>query len=933
VTNLFEKDPVLAPWLERDLSRAAQAGELLPNYELEELLERAADSIDSGRHPVLSGESGVGKTALIHEIVLRAHAGRGFAALQGKHVLQLSIRQRVSGLAKPENVRPEMQKLVAHLLQQPEHLVPYFRDLHLAYTYDLEPQLEMLGLRFDGPMLGEGERSTLDAMFESTPALEEHYLMLPIEEPDLGRMEQILASWAQDQARVGRRFGAAALAAALELGHRFLARSRNPRKTLELLSQVAALTPEREVSETDVIARFQQAYKVPRLLIDPGVSFDAVALEKSFRASVLEQTEAVEAVVRVMSTIKAGLADTRRPFGAFLFVGPTGVGKTHIAQMLAEFLFGSRERLVRINMADYPKLEDALLLFGNSDAYAVRQRRGLLTVRLMGHPFAVLLLDEFEKAHEVVHDRFLQLIDEGLFINGAGESVSCRSIIVIATSNAGAEVYRGHSIGFSGAREVAHLDQEVDRILYKRFRIEFLNRFDQIVHFHPLSRAGIRTIALREIEYLQGRSGLRRRDLTLEIDEGVLDWLASHGYHPEFGARFLKRTIERHVTTALAELLVADPPEPGSSIILGVRHGRIAARQAEPPAESDRVQPVSLPVGTAARTVHLDRAAVLRESEALLERALPRLQALQERLETRRNLLELMNRQDFWSEPAEAQRVLDGFRKLDIVAELERRLSGPIERLRALLDTPLNKPVRTQDLTRALQFAARALHDWDERLALEGPSAVWLVLRNLDPLHEAGEFIEQLVRMELAWCRRLNLSCELVGYGESDGSLARAAIEVEGPGAANYLAMEHGVHRMHRANRADLKVQIAVVAKRDAPAAEPARLYDVRPRAGALELAVTCVGRFEREASGLVLEFFGASRTILGQLLMDLENTHFGENDNPTAARAYAHAGAGARDPRTGAVIPRFKDVLDGKLDPLLEAWRQRTEDGRELSN
>jgi ATP-dependent Clp protease ATP-binding subunit ClpA len=135
--------------------------------------------------------------------------------------------------------------------------------------------------------------------------------------------------------------------------------------------------------------------------------------------------------------------------------------------------------MIRMNMADYPSANDALVLFGNPDGYTPRQRRGVLTQRVSGHPFAVLLLDEFEKANEKIHDRFLQLIDEGAFINGAAETVPCRSLIIIATSNAGAEVYRGKSIGFSGPADLEAMDRELDRMLYKHFRFEFLNRFDQ----------------------------------------------------------------------------------------------------------------------------------------------------------------------------------------------------------------------------------------------------------------------------------------------------------------------------------------------------------------------------------------------------------------------------------------------------------------------
>lgn len=185
--------------------------------------------------------------------------------------------------------------------------------------------------------------------------------------------------------------------------------------------------------------------------------------------------------------------------------------------------------------------------------------------------------DEFEKASAKVHDRFLQLFDEGSFINGAGESISCRSFIIIATSNAGAELWRGGLMGFAGSGDPETLNRALDRRLHEIFRFEFLNRFDRVVHFRPLDRRAIRTIASRELEQLKRRTGLEQRRLALEVDAGLLDWLTVHGYDPHHGARFLRRTIEREVTTALASLLVRGNPPPGARVELLVRRGHVGA--------------------------------------------------------------------------------------------------------------------------------------------------------------------------------------------------------------------------------------------------------------------------------------------------------------------------------------------------------------------
>jgi ATP-dependent Clp protease ATP-binding subunit ClpA len=186
------------------------------------------------------------------------------------------------------------------------------------------------------------------------------------------------------------------------------------------------------------------------------------------------------------------------------------------------------------------------------------------------------LLDEFEKAHPNVHDRFLQFVDEGLFTNGAGETISCRSLIVIATSNAGAEAYRGNPMGFDYP-DPAGVRREVVRRVHEHFRLEFLNRFDEVVYFHPLSRDAVRRIASREIEGLAMRTGLRQRCIALEVDTRVLDWLTEKGYDARYGARYLRRAIERQVATEVAALLVDPLVGEIDCIHLTMAGGRVVA--------------------------------------------------------------------------------------------------------------------------------------------------------------------------------------------------------------------------------------------------------------------------------------------------------------------------------------------------------------------
>jgi ATP-dependent Clp protease ATP-binding subunit ClpA len=925
---------VLREWTERDLTAAARAGELLPAFEVDDHLRRIADVLASGRHPVLCGESGVGKSAIVQELVRRAETGAGPPVLAGKRVLQISMRSRAASLLKPEQMRPAMQKLVDALLAASDTVVPFFRDLHIAYELDLEPQLQLLALRFRGAVLGEAEALVFDKMLEGNPGLEQHYVGLAVPEPDLAKMAALLDRWSEHQAAKGRTFTPGALRETTQLAHRFLARARMPRKVIEFLSTVRSVVEGgRPVAESDVLERFYEAYKVPRFLIDPSVPFDVEGTERAFRARVLGQAEAVRTVVRMISLIKSGLSDTRRPFGAFLFVGPTGVGKTHVAQMLAEYLFGSRDRVVRLNMADFPSANDALTLFGNPDHYNPRGRRGIVTQRLAGHPFGVLLLDEFEKASEKVHDRFLQLFDEGAFINGEGETVSCRSLIVIATSNAGAEVYRGRPLGFVSARDIDAMERELDRMLYRHFRFELLNRFDEIVRFRPLSREDIRTIALREIEALRERSGLKARGLALEADEAILDWLTAHGYDPHFGARFLRRTIERHLTTALAEAIVREPMRYGDEgqtrVALRIRGGRIVAGMVERAA--DAPQAVRVAEGTREKRVTLDRKALLEEARALLEAARPFLAGLDEHKEQASELLATMGDERFWDEPADAQRVLERYRVLDVAVQAESRLAEPLRRLAEIVEGGPRSPAKTEGIARALEQASSALADWEERAAEEGGGAVWLLLRNADLLEPASTWLEELAAMHLAWCRSLSLAAEVVAVGfdglaaPSPETLARLAIEVEGPGAAAYLEMERGVHRLHRERGGDLRVRVDVLARGpQSRAADGApRTSAVRRRSSALGIEVAYAGRIERPETGLILEFGGPARPAMEALLADLDRSAADLVAPLEAVRIYGQGGTGARDPRSGAVVPRYKDAMHGGLDALLQGWRR----------
>ncbi len=910
-------DEILEAWVERDLTAAAEEGQLEPAFELDGVISEIEALLGLGRCPVLAGEPGVGKTAAVHELVRRLHAGIDRGGVGGRRVLQVSFRRRAAALKKADEMGMETSRFVSALGKLDVPPLLFIRDLHLAYAFNLETQLQDLPLALNGPLIGEGERNTVDMLLEDNHELEATYVVVPVAEPSLTVARRIVGQWAERRLDAGQEFTEAALDQSVELSHRFLARSRLPRKALDLLRPLRSAT-DGPIGESEVMERFCQSHRIPRDLVDPAIAMHLPSVREHFGARLLGQTEAVDAIVAMVGVIKAGLSDPRRPFGVFMFVGPTGVGKTHLAQTLAEYLFGSRERLIRLNMADYQKPTDALVLFGDPSSYSRRARRGALSTAVGGQPFGVLLLDEFEKAAPSLHDRFLQLFDEGSFVDGAGQTVVCRSMIVIATSNAGAEVYRAPSVGFAGRADTEALDQELDRRLTRAFRWEFLNRFDRIVHFHPLSRDSIRKVAQRELEQLADRGGLKRKGLSLELDDSVFDWLTAYGYHPLWGARFLKRTIERQVTSTIAGALLATTATP-ESVALTVRGGRVVAEVRSAATPAPGTANVTLSAGRIRRARALDREGLLAEIGRFLHGAAPRLEALDAQRTERSRVLERMNEEGCWDDPEENSELLERYRELDVAVRMQKRFAGPINGLATLSRRP---DAELQALVNAYYQAADALDAWDECLEQAGPAAVWLVVSNADPMRDADGWPESVAEMELQWCRRLGLNAELVAaeMGRTE-TVERLVLEVEGPGAWSLLEPEAGLHRLHAEKRNHKRVTVQLVARDSRTGPGPRS----RPRSKltVLGAAMTHACVIELPERGIKTHLVGLRADTLTRLAGDLTTAWTTPTENIPVARHYRERGAGARDPRTGATAARFKDVMSGRLEGFLDAWRQ----------
>ncbi|GHG69690.1 AAA family ATPase [Comamonas sp. JC664] len=918
--------------IDRDLTALARENKLPAAHGVDAAVTEVLGLLTrGGKHPLLAGEPGVGKSALVQEVARRIAEGRVDAELANARLVEVSVAN-ILARSTQRQAAESFEELLAYLARHPRPIV-YIRDLPAALGGPLAP-VAVRGLRTGGlRFIFETEPKRVQELLRSDEALAERLHLLPLHEPTTEKARWVLGRVAEELERELRLpIDPTACDLALRLSSKFLLAQRMPRKAIELLKETAAeaaSAAKDHVGPEDVLSRFCAATRLPRFVVDDAMPLDLDETERFFGERLLGQTDAVGAVLRSVALLKAGLNDPRRPLGVFLFAGPTGVGKTQLAKLLAEYLFGSADRLVRLNMADYPNDGDESVPFGASWAPALETRRGELSALLDGKVFTVLLLDEFEKAARSVHDRFLQLFDEGTFVNGAGETVSCNNTLIVATSNVGAEVYRESGMGFTGTRRAEEMVPEVDRRISEAFRPEFLNRFDAICHFRPLSKVDIRKIAQREVGRVLQREGIRARALDVEVTPAVVDLLVERGYSPQFGARYLQREIEKTLTAALAVEIARRPLPPGTPVRVEARMGGRVTAVAEPaaPPPSPTAQ-LLLPSARAAPVKRrLDRKSLLFEMDRLVGKA----RALAEsagrsELETRRAaLLAETQAPNLWDDPTHAAEVIRAFRAVEAHLNEQERLEAACLFARRLVREAKNEVQlasaarQVEDVAREVQMA-EALHASG---ATTQDTEALVDICASDSAESQATWVQELATMYLGWAQRRGYEAIAVAEAEEP---ARVVVRIAGPGAYGFLAGEAGMHRRledEKRQRAYVRVH-----RGGTMTQEELELLEVQGRPmksheGAYLQRVRTEVTVKDESSGRVLTLAGAAEV---EELKDIAaRVVSGQGSNTDEARRY-YLGRSPRveDPRTGAGTPRVKDVLRGELDVFIAAWISR---------
>ncbi|RMG84674.1 MAG: ATP-dependent Clp protease ATP-binding subunit [Chloroflexi bacterium] len=566
----------------RDLTAQAAEGKIGPAIAREREIRALARTLARSKknNPLLLGDAGVGKTAVVEGLAYAIHAGTAPESLRDRRIVQIEIGTLVAGTS----LRGQFEERLVGIVEEAKragNVILFIDEIHTIVGAGDTIDSNLDAANILKPALARGEIVCVGATtheeyrraIAQDPALDRRFRTIDIEEPSEEDTITILKGQRERlEEHHGVTISQEALEAAVRLSVRYIPDRRLPDKALDLLDEactrvtIRSIHPDISIDDAmlvqpnDIAAVLSEWTGIPVADLTQDERERLSNLEEALFRYVVGQDPAVHAVADAIRTARAGLGDPNRPVGVFLFLGPSGVGKTVLARALAAVIFGSEEAILRLDMSEFHDSHTVARLIGSPPGYKDTSRGGQLTDGLRRRPYSVVLLDEIEKAAPEVFDIFLQVFDEGRLSDAHGRSVDARHSIFIMTSNIGTQE-ANKAMGFGARDEMPDYSAHLNRY----FRPEFLNRIDEVITFRPLDRERLSKILDLQIEELHER--LRDQGLQLTLRDDARDIILDAGYDPENGARPLRRAIDRLLTRPLSNAIVEGKFQRGDTII------------------------------------------------------------------------------------------------------------------------------------------------------------------------------------------------------------------------------------------------------------------------------------------------------------------------------------------------------------------------------
>ncbi|MFS6464359.1 ATP-dependent Clp protease ATP-binding subunit [Streptococcus agalactiae] len=611
----------------RDLSQMAVDGEIEPVIGRDKEISRMVQVLSrkTKNNPVLVGDAGVGKTALAYGLAQRIANGNIPYELRDMRVLELDMMSVVAGTRFRGDFEERMNQIIADI-EEDGHIILFIDELHtiMGSGSGIDSTLDAANIL--KPALARGTLRTVGATtqeeyqkhIEKDAALSRRFAKVLVEEPNLEDAYEILLGLKPAyEAFHNVTISDEAVMTAVKVAHRYLTSKNLPDSAIDLLDEASAtvqmmikknapslLTEVDQaildddmksaskalkasykgkkrkpiaVTEDHIMATLSRLSGIPVEKLTQADSKKYLNLEKELHKRVIGQDDAVTAISRAIRRNQSGIRTGKRPIGSFMFLGPTGVGKTELAKALAEVLFNDESALIRFDMSEYMEKFAASHLNGAPPGYVGYDEGGELTEKVRNKPYSVLLFDEVEKAHPDIFNVLLQVLDDGVLTDSRGRKVDFSNTIIIMTSNLGATALRDDkTVGF-GAKDISHdytaMQKRIMEELKKAYRPEFINRIDEKVVFHSLSQDNMREVVKIMVKPLI--LALKDKGMDLKFQPSALKHLAEDGYDIEMGARPLRRTIQTQVEDHLSELLLANQVKEGQVIKIGVSKGKL----------------------------------------------------------------------------------------------------------------------------------------------------------------------------------------------------------------------------------------------------------------------------------------------------------------------------------------------------------------------